>query len=298
MSDSVLVLVLVVAFCAVMAAMRFFKSLEGDFFAAARTPLIAGVVAGLLIGAMSRFRADAIVIGVVMTIAALYVRLTGRESEPSEGMILGSLTGAAAALPLTFMGRDDDLVAFAACVAAAAVAGYGITFALTHVTNKLRQFVADAITAAIAIGAALVPSYLVRGGIDARRVAIGVAAAIPLLVVITVFKQWRDVRAELRHEASLGVIDDADVRPTAHPFLRLGRAGWADRAAHRQFVRIANRIALRKRQQRGRPDDIARLYQVEIIKLRMQLQDMARIDRATRAQQREAEVPSDTMARG
>jgi len=46
-------------------------------------------------------------------------------------------------------------------------------------------------------------------------------------------------------------------------------------------VRIANRIALRKRQQRNRPDEMARLYQLEIIKLRMQLQQMARIDHDT-----------------
>ncbi|HEX9160900.1 MAG TPA: hypothetical protein VF980_04265, partial [Thermoanaerobaculia bacterium] len=75
--------------------------------------------------------------------------------------------------------------------------------------------------------------------------------------------------------------DDADVRTTAHPFLRLGRAGWNDAGAHREFVRIASRIALRKRQQRNRPDDMARLYQLEIIKLRMQLRDMTRIDHET-----------------
>ncbi|HEX2120988.1 MAG TPA: hypothetical protein VHL59_05030, partial [Thermoanaerobaculia bacterium] len=53
---------------------------------------------------------------------------------------------------------------------------------------------------------------------------------------------------------------------------------------HREFVRIAHRIALRKRQQRGRTEEVARLYQLEVIKLRMQLQDMTRIDRAMRAQ--------------
>src|SRR6185436_5668235 len=52
--------------------------------------------------------------------------------------------------------------------------------------------------------------------------------------------------------------------------------------AHREFVRLANEIALRKRHQRGRPDDTARLYQLEIIKLRMQIQEMSKIDRDTR----------------
>ena len=136
-------------------------------------------------------------------------------------------------------------------------------------------------TAAIAVGGAHVPQAVLRTGIDERHIAFSIAILIPLLSVMTVFKQWPDIRAELRHEASLGFIDDADVRPTAHPFLRLGRAGWNDAGAHREFVRLANRIALRKRQQRNRSDEMARLYQLEIIKLRMQLQEMARIDHDT-----------------
>ena len=44
---------------------------------------------------------------------------------------------------------------------------------------------------------------------------------------------------------------------------------------HRDFVRIANKIALRKRQQRTRTEEIARLYQLEVIKLRMQMQEMS-----------------------
>ena len=82
------------------------------------------------------------------------------------------------------------------------------------------------------------------------------------------------------------------------PLLRLGRGGWIDAHAHRAFVRIANRIALRKRQQRNRPDEVARLYQLEIIKLRMQMQEMSKIDHAaSRARAgREDELRSDTMA--
>src|SRR5437763_1573425 len=82
----------------------------------------------------------------------------------------------------------------------------------------------------------------------------GAAAAVPLFILIIVFHQWADIRAELRHEASLGFMTDADVRPTAHPLLRLGSGGWADKHAHREFVRLANKIALRKRQQRDRTD--------------------------------------------
>ncbi|HET7437628.1 MAG TPA: hypothetical protein VFN10_23185 [Thermoanaerobaculia bacterium] len=282
MSDPVLALILIVAFFAAIVAAHYFKTLDGALFHDARTPLIAGVVAGVLIRFADRTpHLHALVVGVVLTLAALYVRLTGRESEPIDGMTLGAMTGVAAAIPLAFSG-EGELRQFAECILAGAVAGYGITFGLTHVADKLRQLIVDAITAAAAVGAAYAPTVAMRSGAAERHVAITAAALLPLIVIGTVFKQWPAIRAELRHEASLGVIDEEDVRPTAHPFRRLGRAGWHDASAHREFVRIANKIALRKRQQRGRAEEIARLYQVEVIKLRMQAQGMAQVDRAMR----------------
>ncbi|HEX8169150.1 MAG TPA: hypothetical protein VF824_01265 [Thermoanaerobaculia bacterium] len=284
MSDPVLALVLTVSFFAAMAAASYFKTLDSSLGRESRLPIFAGLVCGVIVrlgGTTSRYHAA--IIGVVLTVAALYVRLTGRESEPADGMILGALTGAAAAVPLVISG-ERELLDFAACILAGAVAGFGITFGLSHVRAKLRQALIDAVTAALAVGAAWLPELAVRGRVTERHVAYGAAALLPLLVVITVFKQWPVVRAELRHEASLGFIDEDDVRTTAHPLRRLGRAGWHDAAAHREFVRIANKIALRKRQQRARAEDVARLYQLEVIKLRMELQEMTRIDRAMRAQ--------------
>jgi len=272
MGPTAFTLAAIAAFLLAVTAAHWFKSLGFELWRDAMTPL----VAGLICGAILRFTTtNAIVVGILLTVAALYVRLTGRESEAADGMVLGALTGAAAAIPL--------MAHLAECILAGAVAGYGITFALTHVRDKMRQFVVDAITAAAAIGAAYVPTLVARTGLAPRWIDVAVVAAIPLLVVITVFKQSTSIRAELRHEASLGVIDDADVRPTAHPLLRIGRGGWHDAEAHREFVRVASKIALRKRQQRYRPDDTARLYQVEIIKLRMQVQEMSRIDRAMRS---------------
>jgi len=284
MSDPVLALVIIASFVAVLAAAAYFKTLDSDLGRDARGPMIAGVIAGILIA----FFGNPIAIGVILTIAALYVRLTGSESEPSDGMILGALTGACAALPPVLQG-EQELIRFAQCVLAGAVAGYGITFGLTHVRERTRQIAVDAVTMAVAIGAAWLPSVL---PFRARAIAVSAGAIIPLLIVATVFKQWPTIRGELRHEAALGVIDDEDVRATAHPLLRLGRGGWHDRAAHREFVRIANKIALRKRQQRGRTEELARLYQLEVIKLRMQLQDMTRIDRAMRAQSERIQVSS------
>jgi len=275
MSDPVLAFVLIPSFIAALAAAAYFKTLDSGLARDARIPFIAGAVCGLLMWWID----GPIAIGVILTIAALYVRLTGRESEPADGMVLGAMTGAAAAVPLAFRG-ENELLSFTQCILAGAVAGYGITFGLTHVRDKSRQIGIDAVTMLAAIGVAWLPSLLG----DVRAIAIAAAAIIPLIIVATVFKQWPVIRGELRHEAALGVMDDEDVRITAHPILRHGRGGWHDRGAHREFVRIANKIALRKRQQRGRAEDIARLYQVEVIKLRMQLQDMTRIDRTMRAQ--------------
>ena len=278
MSDPVLSFILVLSFFAALTVASWFRTLDAALWREARVPLIAGAIAGGIV----HFVPNAIAIGVILTLAALYVRLTGRESEPTDGMILGAMTGGAAAVPLVVLDADRALPLLSSCILAGAVAGYGITFGLTHVRDKWRQLGIDAITAALAIGAAALPALLVRARVSERNIAIAAVALVPVLVIATVFKQMSAIRAELRHEAALGVLDDNDVRSTAHPLRRLGRAGWHDPGAHREFVRIANKIALRKRQQRGRPDEVARLYQVEVIKLRMELQEMSRIDRAMR----------------
>ena len=288
MSDPVYAILLLLAFLAVLAVVRFFKTLDPELWLAAATPVLAGVVSGLLLRFLPAAHPAAI--GIVLTIAALYVRLTGEESEPIDGMLLGACSGAAAAAVLMTRGEHECRI-IAECLAAGTITGYGVTFASLHVTDKLRQLVIDVVTAVIAIAAAFVPRFFP----DERLTATVVAAIIPLITVIAAFKQWPDVRAELSHEASLGFIADADVRRTANPLLRLGGGGWADRKAHREFVRLANKIALRKRQQRNRPEEIARLYQLEIIKIRMQIQEMSRIDRAVLADQ---QMPSDTIAHG
>ena len=277
MSDPVLTFVLLAIALLALATAHFFRTLDAALFRLWRTPVVAGVVIGIVVIWGER-PLRIIVTGVLMTAAALYVRLTGEESEPVDGMLLGACCGAAAALVLAFT-RADALRSASECLLASAVAGFGITFAALHVADRARQFVLDLITAGTAVAAACAPSLINRD----RAVLTAVVILLPLIVICAVFAHWRDVRAELTHEAAIGVFDAADVRATAHPILRLGRGGWTDAHAHREFVRLAGKVALRKRQQRGRPDEIARLYQVEIIKLRMRLQEMSRIEHDTMA---------------
>ena len=277
MSDPVLCIVVYAVFLAAMAAAHFFKTLDNDLGTAWRTALVMGIAVAVVLFLIRALYP--VVGGIALTIAALYVRHTGRETEAVDGMIVGSVMGATAAIPFVMTSIHEAGI-IASLMLAGAVAGYGITFAVFHVADKRKQIAFDVATAAAAIVAAWLPSLVTRYGIRERHILLVVATALPLIVVGAVFQQWPDVRAELRHEASLGFMNDRDVRATAHPLLRLGRGGWTDRRAHREFVRLANRIALRKRQQRERSDDVARLYQIEIIKLRMQIQEMSRIDRA------------------
>jgi hypothetical protein len=282
MSAPVLALVLIAIFFAAVPAASYFRTLDSGLGRDARVPVIAGAVAGVVIRFAS-FVPAPIAAGIILTIAALYVRLTGRESEPADGMTLGAMTGAAAAIPL--VAGDDVLRHFAECVLAGAVAGYGITFGLAHVRDKTRQAIVDIVTAAVAIVAAWFPSIALRiPRVTERHVAATTAALIPIFIIATVFQQWPSIRDELSDEARLGFLEAAEVQTAAHPFRRLTRGGWHDAGAHRELVRIANRIALRKRQQRTRTEAVARLYQLEVIKLRMELQEMTKIDRAMRAE--------------
>lgn len=292
MSDPVLCIVVYAVFLAAMAAAHFFKTLDNDLGTAWRSAFAVGLAVAVLLFLVRALYP--VVGGIALTLAALYVRHIGHETEAVDGMIVGSVMGATAAVPL-FMTSNHAAAIIAAMMLAGGVAGYGITFAVFHVADKQRQIAFDVVTAAIAMIVAWLPSLATRYGIPERHILVTVAAALPLIVVVATFRQWPDVRAELRHESSLGFLSDRDVRTTAHPLLRLGRGGWADRRAHREFVRLANRIALRKRQQRNRTDDVARLYQLEIIKLRMQIQQMSVIDHAVLNAGAGDEGASDTM---
>lgn len=282
MTDPVLAFVLIAVLMAALTIASWFKNLDTSLWRDAHIPFIAGAICGAIVYFV-KVAPFAVVAGLSLTAAALYIRLTGRESDPADGMAIGAITGAAAAVPLTLTGQGD-LLRFAGCVLAGSAAGYGITFGLANVRNPLRQAALDALTAAVAIGAAWLPMLSVRNRhVAEHHVAIVATLLVPFLLVATVFRQWPIIRAELRDEATLGVIDWTDVHATAHPLRRLGRCGWHDAGAHREFVRAAGEIARRKRQQRSRPEAIARLYQLEIIKLRSEMQAMTSIDRRMRA---------------
>jgi hypothetical protein len=278
-SDATLSLVLTIVFITVMAGVRYFKTLEARFWSWARTPLIAGVVSGVVIFRLAAFASSILhflIVASVMVAAMFYVRRTGDEPEPIEGMILGAVTGAAATL--ASLGLDHELRHLSECLLAATISGLGITFGTRHVTDLTKRIVTDVVTFALAVAGAAAPFLAERLGVALRSIALGVAAGIPVVVLVAVFRQWPQLRAELRDEASLGFFEATEVRSVTHPFLRLGRNRWVDHSARREYVRLANKLALRKRQQRGRPEEVARLHQLEIIKIRMLLQELSTVE--------------------
>src|SRR5436190_11312213 len=104
MTDPVFAFVLIISELAAVVAVRFFKTLESELDPWT-TPLLAGLAAGVLlrlIGTSAPFA-----IALVLTAAALYVRLTGGESEPVDGMLLGAASGAAAAIALVIHSETE-----------------------------------------------------------------------------------------------------------------------------------------------------------------------------------------------
>ncbi len=300
MNDAVLTIVLFAAFLFAVGATRLFRTLDLRFWPVAGPSLFSGAVAGAVLAfAPISPRLAPLATGVLLTLATLYVRLNGEESEPSEGMALGAVTGAASALvPLLVAG--EGLHMFSSNVLAGAVAGFGVTVASNYVARPVRQIVIDIVAAVAASAAAMAPHYAETFlAFRPDRMAIAITLTIPLLLILTTFVQWPFIRRELAEEAALGVIDPADARSAAHPIRRFFRSGWNDVAAHREFVRVATKIALRKRQQRGRSDELARIYQLEIIHLRRRMQEMQQLDIASANSRRthDGDLPSDTIAR-
>src|SRR2546430_2155401 len=79
------------------AAASFFKTLDNDCGTAWRTAFTVGLAVAFLLFLVRALYPVAG--GIALTLAALYVRHTGRETEAVDGMIVGSVIGATAALP-------------------------------------------------------------------------------------------------------------------------------------------------------------------------------------------------------
>src|SRR5436190_16309634 len=125
MSDPLFTLITLAALLLALALVHYFKTLDADLWHAWRNPVAAGLAIGIALRLLHV--THPVALGVLLVMAAVYARHTGRESEAVDGMLIGAAMGAAAALPLM------SARAGATAILAGAVAGYGITFAAFHV---------------------------------------------------------------------------------------------------------------------------------------------------------------------
>jgi hypothetical protein len=185
----------------------------------------------------------------------------------------GALGGIAATAASIAAGPRTDPAA-AGLILAGGTAGVVLTFLRER--WKSRAMIVLGIAATIATLA----SAAVRSTgtfVDGRIMTLATALLPAAVVLIGVFLRWPRLRRELQEEARLGLMPEDTVRPTANPVRRLFRGGWPDRALRRRFVTVANELAIRKHQQKTGHSDLAKIHQLDIFKLRSELQDLSRM---------------------
>ncbi len=252
-----------------------FKNLAMQWSASVGAPLMCGALAGLAISwTHARGPFDgAVAATIALTLSAAWLYRRGFHSEPLEGFMRGAITGIAAAFTGVALSAGDFRNT-APLILAGGTAGVVLTFLRERWKGRTAIVLAISAVAAAAVWAAVL-----AGGTIVEKAHLTLAAAVaPSLIVITgVFLRWPRLRRELDEEARLGLFNEELVRPSANPVLRLFRGGWPDRTLRRRFVTVANELAVRKLQQRNGHPDLARIHQLDVFKLRTQLQDLARM---------------------
>lgn len=237
--------------------------------AAMSSGAVTGAAAAALQPFAPRMVTDAIPL-LLLLIASEWIRRRDTELDGSDAFLTGSIAGLAAAA-ITVPVSAQPLTEVARFGAAGPLAMGAAWFAATR-----RLPVAAWSAGAIGLGALATVVAGSRVGVPA---AIAVALIPALVAVASVIYLRQAIAAELRAEAELGVFDAAEIASVAHPWRRLRFSTWPDRSARRRFVQLATEISLRKRQQRRMTPEAARLYQLEILKLRMELQSVERVHR-------------------
>jgi len=182
---------------------------------------------------------------------------------------LASFAGLGVALALvSFRSSDAWLNISRPLFSAAAV---GLAFTLWRRTE-----VAAAVGFGAGLLAAIASRLAIQAGLPGRSVAIAAASVVPLILLVNVVRRWGVIRRELADESRLGLFGNDDIERVAHPLKRLRRRKGENKDAHLRFVQLATSLAMRKRQQRNLPGMEARLVQLEILKLRMDLSEMTR----------------------
>lgn len=247
------------------------STLDGWLWRWYRLSLIAGACAGTILLApplMSHPIGRVAAVAVTMTLALVWVRGVVHDHTGSDAVLTGAALGSSAAVPwLIAADSTAPSVAFV-CLAAAVAASVADLHAADRLWGALAALAASVTAAAAASFVQPPPAAL-----------LAVAIVIIVWTLAATSVRARLLETELAEEAALGVIDEREIRGALHPVLRLLPRGWRNREARWRFVELANQLAIRKRRQRKLPPELARLQQLEVMKLRMELAEVARVER-------------------
>lgn len=234
-----------------------------------------------------------LLVAVAIVISMWLIRAREVDADFTEGMLIGALAGVIGGTlgMLAAKGTATEVTTFAV----AGALGGAVIFAATLRLRRARA--AIAIVAAIALWLALEPLERAAGRVANPAMPIIAVVTVAATAAVATIARFPALRRELRTEASLGLLSQTDADAVTHPLKRFQNAHWRDREARRAFVRVATEIAVRKRRQRRMDSATARLYQLEVLKLRMELQEIQQVEAAVRSAFAGSELnpSSDTM---
>jgi hypothetical protein len=284
-------------------AARWYKRLElapGSLGAAAMGGALSGAATLALQPLGNRTLADAAPLAILFLLAS-WIRRQDADLDGFDAALAGSITGLVAAaivLPMS----DQPLNDVARLGAAGPIVVTAAWFAASRGKSVAAWLGGAALIAAVATFARVIPPQA------AGEIAVAICLGPALAAFASVLQMRATIVSELGEETRLGVFDAAEIASVAHPFLRLRFNAWPDAVARRRFVQLATELAIRKRQQRRMSAKAARLYQLEILKLRMELQSVVRVHHSVQARlavdataaasdiDADADMTSDTMA--
>jgi hypothetical protein len=261
-----------------------FKNVEPEWRATFIEPAAAGAVVGVLTWGGGRLAGDALAMAlaaVALTLAAAHLQRRGLHTEPVEGWLAGGVAGSAAAIvyaPLT--DRSPALAAGAMLIGGATA---GAVYAGLY--ERLQRYVVPASIATwfAAVAASFIPRLIVSELTEVQTLLL-IALFVPAAVFAIVLAGRKAAIAELREEVALGFFPEPELRRATNPLVRLiASGGWHDRAMRRRFIRVTTELATRKRRQRIARPDLSRLYQLDVFKLRMEIQELLRMNHAMSA---------------
>lgn len=263
------------AIFALLVGLRYFKKVDWRLLQWTVRSLFTGAIAGgaLLFAPTDRGEWNAALVGVALTVAA--VSLRGQDSDWCEALLTGCLAGTGAGVAQLAVPVHAHDTEFLRTFVAGSIAGVGAYLGL--IVWRRWMWPVWILTALLASIASVLPHLPAFFRFDPRSLTLLWAGLITVVVVGVVVRRWPLVVRELREESTLGFFDARDITSVAHPLRRLLPGVWRDETARRRFVERANELAIRKREQRKMTPDAARLYQLEILKLRMEVQEIAKV---------------------